>query len=139
VFETYFDEGSSHRPEWVTKLAAAWLEKNLHFANWPDWSASEIATLPTIQIGDWGAKNDVHLNKSSMREDRDAGLVAIDANVPRLTPEQLSVLPLDEWQRHRAEFVYSTWASAAIADAKRNAAGALPVQGSPSQRDPSHR
>ena len=95
--------------------------------------------LPTIRIGDWAAKNDVYLNKSSMREDRDAGLAAIDVNVPNLTPEQLSVLPLDDWQRHRAEFVYSTWASAAIADAKRSEAAGSPIQGSPIQDDPNHR
>ena len=136
VFETYFDQGASHRPAWVTKQAAAWLENKLHFAN---WTARKFAMLPTIRIGDWAAKNDVYLNKSSMREDRDAGLAAIDVNVPNLTPEQLSVLPLDDWQRHRAEFVYSTWASAAIADAKRSEAAGSPIQGSPIQDDPNHR
>jgi hypothetical protein len=132
VFKTFFDEGASHRPAWVTKLAAAWLEKNLHFAN---WSSSKIPSLPTIRIGDWAAKNDVILSKSSMREDRDAGLVAIDANVPKLTPEQLRVLPLDEWQKHRAEFVYSSWVSAAIADARQSAAAA-PTITEPSSAPP---
>jgi hypothetical protein len=141
VFETYFDEGASHRPAWVTKLAAAWLEKKLHFAN---WTSGKIASLPTINIGDWAVKNDVSLSKSSMREDRDAGLVAIDVKAPKLTPEQLSVMPLDEWQKHRAKFVYSSWASAAIADAKRSAAAGPPITGSsatlsPNQAAPDHR
>jgi dienelactone hydrolase len=120
VFETYFDEGASHRPAWVTKLAATWLANNLRFAN---WSSKEIATQPTIKIREWAAKSDVYLNKSALRNDRDAGLIAIDAGVPKLTPEQLCVLPLAEWRQQRMEFVYSSWASAAIADAKHGGAG----------------
>lgn len=119
VFTTYFDLGASHRPAWVTKLAATWLTRNLRFDN---WNARKIAALPTIRIGDWAKKTDVYLNKSAMREDRDAGLVAIDVGVPKLTPEQLSVMPKAQWEGHRQEFVYSAWASAAIADAKRSEA-----------------
>jgi len=115
VFETYFDQGASHRPAWVKRVAAVWLDNQLHFAN---WKTGEIRSLPTIKIRDWAAKNDVRLNKSQMREDRDGGLEAIDADVPRLTPEQLSVLPRDQWEARRDEFVYSTWAKRATADAE---------------------
>jgi dienelactone hydrolase len=115
VFTTYFDPGASHRPSWVTKIAALWLGGNLQFAN---WKSDQIAALPTIKIGDWAQKNDVYLNKSALREDRDAGLIAIDVNVPKLTPEQLSVLPMADWQKRREEFVYSVWAQKATDDAK---------------------
>ena len=117
VFETYFDQGASHRPAWVKRVAAVWLDNQLHFAN---WKTAEIRSLSTIKIRDWAAKNDVRLNKSQMREDRDGGLEAIDADVPRLTPEQLSVLPRDQWEAKRDEFVYSTWATRAIADAEHS-------------------
>ncbi len=114
VFTTYFDLGASHRPAWVTPRAAEWLAQNLHFAS---WSARTIPALPTVRIGDWAAKNDVYLNKSAKRSDRDAGLVAIDVGVPKLTPQQLSVLPMAEWEQKKAQFVYSAWARDAIADA----------------------
>jgi hypothetical protein len=52
-----------------------------------------------------------------MRQDRDAGLAAIDAGVPKLTREQLSVLPMEQWEQDKAQFVYSAWARDAIADA----------------------
>jgi len=100
----------------VTKSAAQWLGDNLHFAH---WKSGQIASLPTIRIGDWATKVGVEFNKSAQREDRDAGLVAIDLNVPKLTPEQLSVLPMAEWEKVREEFVYSTWARDAIADAEK--------------------
>ena len=118
VFTTYFDEGASHRPAWVTRRAAVWLARNLHFAA---WNARTIATLPTIRIGDWAAKNQVRLSPSAMRENRDAGLEAIDVGVPRLTPEQLSAVPIGQWETERKEFVYSAWARDAIAAAKASA------------------
>ena len=120
VFTTYFDPGAGHRPAWVTKPAAEWLAEQLHFAN---WSAKKIAKLPVIRIADWAAKNGVHLNHSAEREDRDGGLLALDVDAPKLTPEQLSVLPMDEWERDKAQFVYASWAADAIADAKRANAG----------------
>ncbi|MGA8043434.1 MAG: acetylxylan esterase [Terracidiphilus sp.] len=116
VFTTYFDPGASHRPGWVTKPAAEWLAQQLHFAN---WSARKIRKLPTIRIADWAATKGVYLNHSAQREDRDGGLRAIDVDVPKLTPEQLSVLPMAEWERERQKFAYASWAADAIADAKR--------------------
>ena len=115
VFQTWFDPGASHRPAWVLKVAAAWLAKNLHF---PNWSERKVKSLPVVSIGDWAAATGVPLNRSAMRPDRDAGLEAISAGVPRLTVEQLTVVPLDEWQKRKEEFVYSHWASQAIADAE---------------------
>jgi dienelactone hydrolase len=119
VFQTWFDQGASHRPAWVLKIAAEWLEKNLHFAH---WSPEKVKELPTVSIGQWAADNGVYLNHSAMRPDRDAGLDAIDAAVPKLTVEQLSVLPMADWEKRKAEFVYSTWAEKATADAKEKLA-----------------
>jgi hypothetical protein len=116
VFTTYFDPGASHRPAWVLKISAEWLENNLHFTN---WTPTGVESLPVIKISTWAAKNDVHLSRSQMRDDRDGGLEAIEAGVPKLTPEQLSVLPMNEWQQHRDEFVYSVWAKDAIASAEQ--------------------
>lgn len=116
VFETYFDPGASHRPAWVLKIAGEWLEKTLHFSN---WNNTQVKDLPVIKIGTWAAKNRVHLTPGEMQENRDSGLEAIDVQVPKLTPEQLSVLPRDEWAERRSEFVYSAWAKDATAEARR--------------------
>jgi hypothetical protein len=55
-----------------------------------------------------------------MRKDRDGGLAAIDVDVPKLTPEELSVLPRSEWTKKRDSFVYSVWAKKAIASAEQD-------------------
>lgn len=115
VFTTYFDPGASHRPGWVTPLAASWLAENLHFAH---WAPEQIAKLPTIKIGDWAKKIDFVLVKNTSREDRDAGLIAIDVQAPKLSPEELSALPRAEWEKQKERFVYTSWLERALAEAK---------------------
>lgn len=118
VFTYAFDPGASHRPAWVKPLAIEWLADQLHFSN---WTSKTIPHLPIIRIGAWAQANGVHFNKSSLRPDRDSGLISINVGAPLLTPEQLSVLPRAQWEQRRAEFVYSSWAKAAIAAAQQAA------------------
>ena len=114
VFETYFVPKASHRPAWIMKVAALWLDENLHF---PNWTAARIEALPVISIRDWAARVGQSLSKSEMREDRDAGIPAIDVGVPKLREDQLNVLSAAEWQRQREKFVYAIWAKDAVAEA----------------------
>ena len=114
VFETAFDPGASHRPNWMTRVDAEWLGRNLHFPNWPQ---DTIATLPLESIRDWAVRVGYPLGKSSAREDRDAGLAAIAADVPLLTQDQLSIFTPAEWERRKSAFIYSSWVARALADA----------------------
>jgi len=113
VFTTYFDPGASHRPNWMTLTAADWLNRNLHFPNWPTQ-----APPPTEPMRLWADRVGYTLRASSAREDRDAGLQILTANVPLLTQDQLSILSPTVWQQRKAEFVYSTWVTRALADAR---------------------
>lgn len=115
VFTTYFDPGASHRPAWVLKPAAEWLEDHLHFAN---WTPESVKTMPVIKIGTWAAQNGVYLNSGQRRPNRDAGLEAINVNVPRLTPQQLDVFTMAQWRKYRDQLVYSVWAKDAVAAAQ---------------------
>ncbi len=111
VFDTYFDPGASHRPNWMTPIAADWLNKNLHFPNWPQHP-------PTEPMRTWAERVGYELNKSSTRDDRDAGLTILTADVPLLTQDQLNILSPAAWQQRKSEFVYSTWVTRALADAQ---------------------
>ncbi len=114
VFTTYFDPGASHRPSWMTRVAAEWLGKQLHFPNWPE---SSIASLPVNSIRNWASAVGYPLGKSSSREDRDAGIQAIDGNVPLMTSAQTDVLSLTQWQLRKSDFIYASWVERALADA----------------------
>jgi len=96
------------------RIDAEWLGRNLHFPNWPQ---DTIATLPLEAIRDWAARVGYPLGKSSAREDRDAGLAAIAADVPLLTQDQLSIFTSAEWERRKSAFIYSSWVARALADA----------------------
>jgi hypothetical protein len=115
VFTTYFDPGASHRPSWMTRTAAEWLDHQLHFPNWPQAS---VASLPVISIKDWAASVGYALSKSSAREDRDAGIQAIAAGVPLLTANDTNVLGRSAWDALKSEFVYSSWLERASAQAR---------------------
>lgn len=121
VFTTYFDPAASHRPSWMTPVAATWLNAELKF---PSWQRKDVSTMPTVSIRTWADKVGYHLGKSSSREDRDAGIVAIEAGVPLLTAEQLDVFSRPVWEQKKTELVYASWleraASAAAAVISNN-------------------
>lgn len=106
VFTTYFDPGASHRPSWVTPRVAEWLNQELQF---PAWKGRDVADLPTVSVKNWAARVGLDLGKSSGREDRDAGLVAIEADVPLLTADQLDVMNRAQWDEENRPFLYSSW------------------------------
>jgi len=117
VFETSFDPGASHRPNWMTRIDAEWLDRNLHFPNWPQQPVDTVSALPVEPMRSWAEHTGYALSKSSGREDRDAGLEVVEADVPLLTQDQLNLFTPDEWQEHKAEFLYSNWTAKALADA----------------------
>ncbi len=114
VFTDGFDPGASHRPSWMTVTAAQWLNQELHFSA---WQSKRLDTLPTLTIGDWAKQVGLPLGKSADRQDRDAGIVALAADVPLLTAEQLNVLPRATWDSRKEDFVYSSWLKRAAAAA----------------------
>ena len=69
IFETYFIPMVSHRPSWVTRPAALWLQKTLNF---PAWTAAQINALPESHISDWAAKNNVNMDRGYIQEERKA-------------------------------------------------------------------
>jgi dienelactone hydrolase len=115
MFTTYFDPGASHRPSWVTHTAAEWLGSQLHFPNWPQ---DKIASLPAISIRNWAASVGAPLSESSSREDRDAGIQAIAADVPLMTTAQTDILSRPAWELVNQDFVYASWVERATAEAQ---------------------
>lgn len=121
AFQTYFVPQASHRPAWLMKVAALWLNKQLTF---PGWTTARLEGAPTVSIREWATQVGQPLSKGALQEDHEGGMPALAAGVPRLTPDQLDVLSRDEWRQQRESFVYSTWASHAINSAREQLAGA---------------
>jgi len=110
IFEIGWEPGASHRPHFVTKPVALWLEHQLDF---PRWSASQIGAMATTHIHDWATANGVSLDPLYASEQREGGARAIGTNVPALSRDQLSVFSMGEWEKRKGEMIYESWVQAA--------------------------
>jgi dienelactone hydrolase len=110
VFEFGFTPGGGHRPYFVTRPVALWLEKRLDF---PNWTAESIAQMPETHILEWAEKNGVFLERQYATELREGGTRALGTGVPAVAHDLLNALPEDVWQREKQKYVYETWVKAA--------------------------
>ncbi|MBL9209924.1 MAG: acetylxylan esterase [Opitutaceae bacterium] len=120
VFETGFVPGTGHRPWFVTKAVARWLEQQLDF---PAWTGADIDAMPETHIGPWAKANGVEMDKLYATEHREGGTRALGVGVPGLKREDLAVFPAAEWERRKATLIHESWlqeARARLAGAGRN-------------------
>jgi Prolyl oligopeptidase family len=106
IFETGWKQGTSHRPYFVTRPVALWLERHLGF---PNWSAAQIEAMPTTHISEWAAANSVPMDRLYADELREGGARALGTGVPALSRSQLSVFSDEEWDKQKERMIYETW------------------------------
>ncbi len=106
LFDTGFEEGAGHRPWFVTRPVALWLERHLDF---PRWTAESIAALPETHIGRWARENFVGMDTRYSSEHREGGTRALGTGIPVPKAEQLAVFTSEEWTRHRDLLIHESW------------------------------
>lgn len=106
MFEFGFTEKAGHRPWFVTKPVARWLDKVLDL---PNWTVDQIQAMPETLIGDWARTNSVPIDKLYATQHREGGTRALGTGIPGLTHDQLTAIPLDQWQRTYAKYVHEGW------------------------------
>ncbi len=114
LFTTHVDPDKSHRTAWVERTGVAWLNEQIHFAN---WTASEIATMPTTHVATWITEQNIPwaITNGYIREDREGGLDAVGTGLPGIQRENLDVLSEADWQRLKPQLIYETWAEKTVA------------------------
>ena len=112
LFDTIFIPNVSHRPNWVTRPAALWLQQQLHF---PYWTVQQIEAMPETHISEWAAKNHVDMDKGYIQEDREGGVMALTTDVPNVPHALLDVLPQEVWEKQKEKFVYASWVRQTLA------------------------
>jgi dienelactone hydrolase len=117
LFQTHWIEGAGHRPNFVTRPAALWLEDQLHF---PNWTATSINAMGEVHISEWAAKTGAHIGQTFATELSEGGVRALDANVPAIPRDDLQAVPTAEWQQHKNDFIYESWVERAQAAAQLN-------------------
>jgi dienelactone hydrolase len=106
VFEYGFEPGGGHRPYFVTRPVALWLQRQLHF---PKWTEKKIARMAETHIGEWARREHVSIEAAYDTEVREAGVRALGSGIPGLTREQLTAVPVAEWERTKDRYIYETW------------------------------
>lgn len=112
VFQTGYEPGAGHRPWFVTKPVALWLERQLDF---PNWTAQSIEGMPVTHVSEWAKANHVEIDKSYATEIREGGARALGNGVPPLSRQQLSVMTPEQWEGQKDSLIYEAWLAAARA------------------------
>jgi len=115
--ETIFYKDVGHRPSFVNRDAALWLNHQLHFPNWTD---AQINAFPTITAHAWSARNNIPINKGYDTPTSEGGVEAIDLNLPGPTRAQLQAIPDATWQQHRDLYTWDAWLTHAEAAEQTN-------------------
>jgi dienelactone hydrolase len=115
VFEYGFTPAASHRPYWLTRPVALWLERHLDF---PNWDEAAIRALPGTYILEWAQANGVAMDKLYATEEREGGTLAMGENVPGFARESLSVFSLGEWEKIKSTLTFEAWTERAQAAVK---------------------
>jgi dienelactone hydrolase len=106
IFETGFVAGAGHRPHFVTRPVALWLERHLHF---PNWRPDADGALPETHISEWARTHSVAMDPLYADEHREGGTRALGTGIPALSRDDLSVLRPEEWARQKEQFVHEAW------------------------------
>ena len=101
-----FTDGGGHRPYFVTKPAALWLEKQLDL---PNWTADSVAAMPETHISEWAAKNHVAMDPQYAGELSEGGTTALATGIPGVPRESLDALPRAKWDAAKENYIYETW------------------------------
>jgi dienelactone hydrolase len=107
AIETRFYTGVGHRPSWVNRDAAAWLNERLLF---PNWRGRSIDSLGETHIGAWAATTGARINRGYESEKSEAGVQAVGSNFPAPTTAQLVAVPEPEWSAHQDLYTWQGWA-----------------------------
>jgi dienelactone hydrolase len=110
ILEYGFTDGGSHRPYFLTKPVALWLERALDF---PKWTETSIRALPETHISEWVKRTGYPVDNLYATEEREGGTMAVGTDVPGIAREQLSVFTPEEWAKVKGDLMFDVWAARA--------------------------
>jgi dienelactone hydrolase len=106
VFDFAFTPGGGHRPYFLTKPVALWLQEKLNF---PNWTKKQIQAMPETHISEWAVRNHLQTAVTPAYEIGAGGTLALGNDVPAVPRDSLRAIPDALWQADQANYVYETW------------------------------
>jgi len=111
VFEYEFLPDAGHRPYFLTKPVALWLNEKLKF---PNWTKKQLAAMPETHVSEWAAKNHLDLTSPDY-ELREGGTMALGTDIPAVPRSDLRAIPDVVWDAEQDNYVYEGWRNRAKA------------------------
>jgi hypothetical protein len=118
LFDFGFTPDGGHRPYFVTRPVALWLEDKLKF---PNWTKKDVEALPETHISEWAAQNHLDQPTSLKNEHGEGGTMALGKNIPAVPRADLHAIPESVWDSERENFIYDTWVERAQAAVRSGA------------------
>jgi dienelactone hydrolase len=116
LFETIWIQGAGHRPNFVTRPGALWLESQLRF---PNWTEASIRAMGEVHTSEWAAQGGAPVSGPLASEVAEGGVRALEAGVPIVPWEELQAVP--RWEQQKSDFVWESWVERARAASLRSA------------------
>ncbi len=118
IFDFEFVPRGGHRPYFITKRAALWLQEKLKF---PNWTRKQIEAMPQTNIGAWAEKTGVPAGSGEQFEQNEGGSLALGESLPALDRDQLHAIPEAVWDAEFRNYIYETWVERAEAAVRSGA------------------
>jgi dienelactone hydrolase len=118
VFDFAFTPDGGHRPYFLTKPVALWLQEKLNF---PNWTKKQIQAMPETHISEWAVRNHLQTEVTPAYEHGAGGTIALGNDIPAIPRDSLLAVPEALWQADQANYIYETWlehAQAALSSAQ---------------------
>jgi dienelactone hydrolase len=112
VFEYGFAPNGGHRPYFLTKPVALWLQEKLKF---PNWTRKEVESMPETHIADWAIAKGLKDKTSANYEHGEGGTMALGNDIPAVSRDELHALPEALWESQKDNLVYESWLARAKA------------------------
>lgn len=104
--ESRFIEGVGHRPSWITRPAAVWLQEQLRF---PNWTVTSIGSMGESHISEWTKRTGAHVIPGFTSEEREGGIMALRTDIPNVPRDELQAVPDGVWQRDKEQYIWEAW------------------------------
>jgi dienelactone hydrolase len=104
--ETYWFKGAGHRPNFVTRPAALWLEKQIDL---PLWTTVEMEAMRESHVSEWSSKTGAVIGAGFAKELSEGGVEALRTDIPNIPRNQLQAIPEKEWHADRDAYTYESW------------------------------
>jgi dienelactone hydrolase len=106
VFEVGYEKAAGHRPFFVTRPVALWLEQHLDF---PRWTEQDVRTMAETHIGPWAQAHGIVIDRLYATEHSEGGARGIGRDVPAPSREMLSVFRPEEWEGEKRRTSHEAW------------------------------